>query len=183
MQDRNSLKQLLATTILFSLAVGANAAPAGAGPARGAADAEHTAFNYFVNKGLTKVQAAGIIGNLMQESSVRATAAQFGGGPGRGIAQWEIGHRWDKDSRDNVVWFANLHKDQLWALNTQLDFIWYELMTFQNYGLQSLRTARTVSDAVKAFQDRFEICRKESCDESQRIAFANRALKAYGGGR
>ena len=178
MQDRNSLKQLLATTILFSLAVGANAAPAGAAAAT---DAERTAFNYFVNKGLTKVQAAGIIGNLMQESSVRATAAQFGGGPGRGIAQWEIGHRWDKDSRDNVVWFANLHKDQLWALNTQLDFIWYELMTFQNYGLGKLRAARTVSDAVKVFQDDFEACGK--CEASQRIAFANRALKTYGGGR
>src|SRR4051794_40505969 len=31
---------------------------------------EQTAFNYFVNKGLTKAQAAGVVGNLIQESSV-----------------------------------------------------------------------------------------------------------------
>src|SRR5262245_32377026 len=29
-----------------------------------------TAFNFFVSKGLTEKQAAGVVGNLMQESSV-----------------------------------------------------------------------------------------------------------------
>src|SRR6476469_9763355 len=47
-----------------------------------------TAFNYFVNTATTEIQAAGIVGNLMQESSVRPTATEYGGGPGRGIAQW-----------------------------------------------------------------------------------------------
>ena len=44
------------------------------------------AFDYFLGKGLTAVQAAGIVGNLMQESNVDPTAVQPGG-PGRGIAQ------------------------------------------------------------------------------------------------
>src|SRR5260221_12348293 len=64
-----------------------------------------TAFDYFLGKGLTAVQAAGIIGNLMQESNVDPTAAQPGG-PGRGIAQWSVGGRWDHDSGDNAVAFA-----------------------------------------------------------------------------
>lgn len=46
-----------------------------------------TAFNFLVSKGLTEIQAAGVVGNLMQESSVRPTAVEYGGGPGRGIAQ------------------------------------------------------------------------------------------------
>src|SRR6476620_7954591 len=53
-----------------------------------------TAFNYFVSKGLTQTQAAGIVGNLMQESSVMPTAVQPGG-PGRGIAQWSVGGRFN----------------------------------------------------------------------------------------
>lgn len=73
-------------------------------------NAEQTAFDYFVHKGLTKVQAAGIVGNLMQESNVRPKAVQSGAA-GRGIAQWGVGQRWDKSAKDNVVWFANLHKE------------------------------------------------------------------------
>src|SRR5690349_1628456 len=71
--------------------------------------AEHTAFNFFVSKGLTKFQAAGIVGNLMQESNVIPTAVQYGGGPGRGIAQWSVGGRWDSSHDDNVAWYAAQH--------------------------------------------------------------------------
>ena len=70
---------------------------------------EHTAFNFFVSKGLTKTQSAGIIGNLMQESSVIPSAVEYGGGPGRGIAQWSVGGRWDTDHDDNVTWYASAH--------------------------------------------------------------------------
>ena len=53
---------------------------------------EQPAFNFFVGKGLTTYQAAGIVGNLVQESNVSPTAVQSGG-PGRGIAQWSAGGR------------------------------------------------------------------------------------------
>ncbi len=66
---------------------------------------EHTAYTFFVGKGLTPVQAAGIVGNLIQESNVEAGAVQPGG-PGRGIAQWSVGGRWDTSKSDNVVWYA-----------------------------------------------------------------------------
>src|SRR5690348_1987744 len=49
---------------------------------------QKAAFQYFVARGLSKRQSAGIVGNLIQESSVIPTAIEFGGGPGRGIAQW-----------------------------------------------------------------------------------------------
>lgn len=140
---------------------------------------EQTAFNFFVSKGLTKIQAAGVIGNLMQESSVNPAAVEFGGGPGRGIAQWSVGGRWDTSRNDNVTWYASAHSESRGALNTQLNFIWYELTTFSGYGLASLRAATTVTQAVTAFQDKYEIC--GTCDSSKRITFAQQALSAFGG--
>jgi len=67
---------------------------------------EQTAFTFFVNKGLTNIQSAGVIGNLMQESSMDPGAVEFGGGPGRGIAQWSVGGRWDTSAGDNATSFA-----------------------------------------------------------------------------
>ena len=134
---------------------------------------EHTAFNFFVSKGLTKVQSAGIVGNLMQESNVQPTAVEYGGGPGRGIAQWSVGGRWNASYHDNVTWYAAAHGLSRWSLTAQLDFIWYELTTF-GYGLSTLRAATI------AFQDRYEIC--GTCDSTQRIHYAQQVLATFGGG-
>ncbi len=143
-------------------------------------NSEQSAFNFFVSKGLTKIQSAGVIGNLMQESSVNPSAVQYGGGPGRGIAQWSVGGRWDSDRNDNVAWYASAHGQSRWALNAQLNFTWYELETFSGYGLSELRAAGNVSAATIAFQDRFEGC--GTCDQAQRLRYAEQALSAYGGG-
>jgi hypothetical protein len=137
-----------------------------------------TAFDYFVGKGLTDDQAAGIVGNLDQESSMDPSIEQYGGGPGRGIAQWSAGGRWDTDDHDNVVWYAGEHGQSRDSLTLQLDFIWYELTTFGNYGLSDLRAARDVTEATVAFQDDFEGCGE--CDQSTRIAYADAALSAFG---
>ncbi|HTR49945.1 MAG TPA: phage tail tip lysozyme [Kofleriaceae bacterium] len=138
-----------------------------------------TAFNFFVSKGLTKDQSAGIVGNLMQESSVSPTAVEYGGGPGRGIAQWSVGGRWDTSHDDNVTWYASQHGLNRWALTTQLDFIWFEL-TSDGYGYSSLKAATTVSAATIAFEDKYEICGE--CDQSKRISYAEQVLADYGGG-
>jgi hypothetical protein len=138
-----------------------------------------TAFNYFVSKGLTKDQSAGIVGNLIQESSVNPNAVEFGGGPGRGIAQWSVGGRWDTSHGDNVTSYASQHGESRWALTTQLDFIWFELTT-DGYGYSTLKAATTVSAAVLAFQDKYEIC--GTCDQTKRVEYANQVLADYGGG-
>jgi len=95
---------------------------------------ERAAYEFFVGKGLTHVQAAGIVGNLIQESNVLPGAVQPGG-PGRGIAQWSVGGRYNHDHNDNLVWFASQHGEASGSLTTQLQFIWYELTTFSGYGL------------------------------------------------
>lgn len=49
---------------------------------------ERKAFDFFVSEGLSKMQAAGIVGNLDQEWGMDPRITQIGGGPCRGIAQW-----------------------------------------------------------------------------------------------
>jgi len=142
-------------------------------------NSEQTAFNFFVSKGLTKIQAAGVIGNLMQESSMNPAAVEFGGGPGRGIAQWSVGGRWDTSHNDNLTSYASARGLSRGALSTQLNFIWFELTNFSGYGLAQLRAATTVTAAVAAFQNKYEIC--GTCASARRITFANEALAAYGG--
>jgi hypothetical protein len=140
---------------------------------------ELTAYNFFVSKGLTKIQSAAIVGNLMQESSVIPTSVEYGGGPGRGIAQWSTGGRWDSSHNDNVTSYASQHGVSRTQLGTQLDFIWYELTTYSQYGLASLKAATTVSSAVYAFQAKYEIC--GTCDATKRNQYANQVLASYGG--
>ena len=137
----------------------------------------HTAFNFFVAKGLTKRQSAGIVGNLMQESGVDPRAIQFGGGPGRGIAQWSVGGRWDTSHDDNVVWYANQHGKSRWGLALQLGFIWYELHGVGGYGLHALRETTTIRDATLVFMRDYEIC--GACDATNRILFARQVFDAY----
>jgi hypothetical protein len=140
---------------------------------------EETAYNYFVGKGLKNFQAAGIVGNLMQESDVEPTSVQYGGGPGRGIAQWSVGGRWNADSGDNVVAYASEHGESATSLSLQLDFVWYELETFSSYGLAQLRASTNVTDATIVFQDDFEGCGE--CDQSTRIEYAQQVLAANPG--
>ncbi len=140
---------------------------------------EKTAYDFFVNKGLSKAQAAGIVGNLIQESNVLPGSVQPGG-PGRGIAQWSVGGRWNASHDDNVAWYVATHGGSTASLTTQLDFIWYELETFSGYGLASLRAATTVTSATLVFEKDFEGCGQ--CEQSTRISYAEQVLSAYGGG-
>src|SRR5438552_11911679 len=69
---------------------------------------DQAAYVFFVGKGLKNFQAAGIVGNLDQESGVNPSSVQSGG-PGRGIAQWSVGGRWDTSTNDNLVAYAASH--------------------------------------------------------------------------
>ena len=134
------------------------------------------AYRFFLQRGLTSIQAAAVVGNLMQESQVSPTAEEPGG-PGRGIAQWSAGGRWNASSQDNVVWYARQQGQSEWSLPLQLSFVWYELQNFPGYGLDRLRSARTLSEAVIAFQTDFEAC--GTCDQSRRISYAKQVLATY----
>jgi len=138
---------------------------------------DQAAFNFFVAKGLTTFQAAGIVGNLDQESGVSPTSVQSGG-PGRGIAQWSVGGRWDTSAGDNVKSYAAQKGESMTSLNLQLEFIWFELQSFPGYGLASLKATTNVTDATVAFMAKYEIC--GNCIQTQRVSYAKAVLAAYG---
>ncbi|WP_183095454.1 phage tail tip lysozyme [Nocardioides stalactiti] len=137
----------------------------GAAPSASAdATNEGIAFRHLVGKGLTEAQAAGVVGNLVVESNVNPYADQDPG-PGRGIAQWSEGARWE-----TLVSFANARNRSPFELTLQLDFLWYELATIPAYGLAELRTASTVRGAAIVFQDEFERCNPTYCHTERRVA-------------
>jgi MYXO-CTERM domain-containing protein len=138
---------------------------------------DQAAYEFFINKGLTCEQSAGIVGNLDQESGVDPTALQYGGGPGRGIAQWSAGGRWDTTPNDNAVWYAGQMGENVWSLQLQLEFIWYEL---PSYGFSNLQAATTVDAATVAFEEDFEICCPSACNTSGRESYAQGVLSAVG---
>lgn len=138
---------------------------------------DEPAFAYFLGQGLTDVQAAGIVGNLDVESGDDPTSVESGG-PGRGIAQWSAGARWDTTPNDNAVWYAGTLGENVETLPPQLAFIWYELTTFSDYGLADLRAATDVSSATIAFMTRFEAC--GACASGQRVTDAQDVLTAFG---
>lgn len=138
---------------------------------------DKAAYDFFVGKGLTNFQAAGIVGNLDQESGVNPSSVQSGG-PGRGIAQWSVGGRWDSSSGDNVQAYAASHNMSATSLNLQLQFIWYELSTFSGYGLAQLEATTNVTDATVVFMSKYEIC--GTCVQTQRVSYAKSVLAAYG---
>ncbi len=137
---------------------------------------EQPAFDFFRSKGLTGEQSAGIVGNLDVESGLDPAIVQSGG-PGRGIAQWSAGARWDTTPGDNVKAYATQQGKSAVSLQLQLDFIWFELTMFPGYGLTKLKAATTISAAVTAFATNFEGC--GACSTSMRIAHAQSVFDRF----
>jgi hypothetical protein len=163
------------------------------------ADGENNAeiaFNYFASadrlgtggNANAKQQAAGIVGNLIVESGVDPTKQQYGGGPGRGIAQWSVGDRWD-----TLLAYARARSIDPLDLTTQLDFIWFE-MTGQPAAsgvagggeasaLEELRRQTSPGAAAESFMLKFE---RPSSDPAVnhidlRKSEAERIFTAYAG--
>jgi hypothetical protein len=131
------------------------------------------AFNYFIGKKLTPIQSAGILGNLRQESGVNPKSDQKDG-PGRGIAQWSEGGRWEA--------LKNWAKSRdIYSLQTQLDFIWHEMTDVPPWKetLPAMKAANNIEDAVRAFEQKYEKAGKPVY--TNRIKYAKETLAAFGG--
>ena len=96
------------------------------------------AVDYFVNKGLTREQAAGLVGNLMRESGMNIAATNPNSGA-YGLSQW-LGSR-----KTRLFRRYGYHP----TFEQQLDYIWDELNTSHKRGLQMLRASKTVDDAAR----------------------------------
>lgn len=120
-------------------------------------------INYFINKGLTRNQAKGIYGNIMQESYGDLTAVSKDGHNSYGLAQW-TGER--KQRLFNMFGTNPTAKQQL-------DFLWWELNNTHKGALEALKETTTVFDATKVFMNQFEKPHKDYANFNKRLRFAN----------
>ncbi|MEI7539769.1 MAG: phage tail tip lysozyme [Candidatus Saccharibacteria bacterium] len=118
-------------------------------------------LRYYIGKGLTLQQSAGIAGNYQQESSFDPKMIQGGtiasdtyspvDGVGFGIAQWTF------TSRQSVL--VNLAKSsnrKITDLSLQLDFSWQELSVDHPNWLSDLQKTTTPESAAYIFHKDFE---------------------------
>ena len=129
-------------------------------------------WNYLKNKGYSDIAAAGIMGNIGQESAFKQDAIQNNGrGPGIGLAQWSYSSR--KKAFEAAVpdWKTNI--------GGQLDFMYNEISNSYKSLLPSrLNKASTVEEATKLFHNVYE----GSADKvlTRRYAFANTVYSQFG---
>lgn len=111
---------------------------------------EQQAYQYLIAQGYPPVAAAGIVGNLVQESGVNPTVNPGDSGTAHGIAQWR-GDRWS-----GLQNYAKQNKGSAADLNTQLGYLDYELRNKYGDTYQKLMNARTPGDAAGAFALEYE---------------------------
>ncbi|MFO0596941.1 MAG: phage tail tip lysozyme [Myxococcaceae bacterium] len=107
------------------------------------------AIDFFMSKGLTRQQAAGIAGNLVHESGFNPNAVGDGG-TSFGIAQWHNG-RGDAMKAWTV---ANGYASN--SFRGQLEYLWHELNGAESNALSKLRQTTTAYDAGMSFCRYFE---------------------------
>ena len=108
-------------------------------------------------KGLSREQVAGIMGNLMQEHGFNTS--------GDGLAQWTGSRKANLMSRENP-----------YTIQTQLEFLWYELSGGYVKVLNNIRATSDTAEATRIFQNQFERCGQ--CAETLRINYALSILGA-----
>jgi hypothetical protein len=121
---------------------------------------ESIAWDFLTGKGLTREQAAGIMGNLMQEHRFNTT--------GDGLAQW-TGSRQAR--------LRSMYPDTYMTIDSQLEYLWYELTGPYATVLAAIRGAGSVEQSVVIFQNRFEKC--GVCAESNRTQYAYNILASH----
>jgi hypothetical protein len=126
-------------------------------------------MHFLMNKGLTKVQAAGVVGNLYAESGLNTTAYNPGGGNigAYGICQWRAGRQTRLKNLPN-------YND----INVQLGFLWTELVSNSSLGLAQLRSTTMIYDASYVFLiyfERPEVIEKGNSMHLTRVSYAKTA--------
>lgn len=119
--------------------------------------------NFFMNKGLTKNQAKGIYGNIMQESGGKHNIVSRDGHNSYGLAQW-TGTR-------KARLFSKYGTNP--TVNQQLEYLWDELNSTEKNTLNALRNTTTVEDATKVFMQKFERPANWAANFKNRLKHAN----------
>lgn len=102
------------------------------------------AIDFFMSKGLTRAQAAGIAGNLLHESGFNPSAVGDGG-TSFGVAQWHNG----RGTAMKQWTAANGYSPT--SFRGQLQYLWHELNNGERNALNRLRATGNAYDAGMAF--------------------------------
>lgn len=150
-------------------------------------------FNYFLTKGLTAPQAAGIMGNLQEESGINPRRVQdkpgqprspdsdvitLDGKTGFGLVQWtSLG----RQQGLRVASQAAGTKDS--DLTVQLEYLWKEMGTseFKDNGFERLKASQDVREITSIFMLSFERPEvKTQAAQDRRAALSLAWLAKYG---
>lgn len=123
---------------------------------------ENITWDYLISKGFSRVQTAGIMGNLMQEHRFNTSDSDGG----YGLVQW-TGSR-----REELL--LQPYPENIY---TQLDFLMHELNTGYVYVRDNILASDSLESAVTIFQNQYERC--GICRESKRIEFAQNILASH----
>lgn len=108
-------------------------------------------WNYFKKQGFSDAGTAGIMANLYHESGYKSEQRQLGGGPGRGLAQWE-GPRFTALQN-----FARERSKPWTDMQTQLDFLMHEMKTNHNASfVEYFKNSSSAYDSAAKFENVFE---------------------------
>jgi hypothetical protein len=140
----------------------------GTGGGAGATGNAKKAVEYFIAKGWTPEQAAGIVGNLQAESGANLNTAAVGdGGKAYGIAQWHP----DRQAKFAKAFGKNISQSDL---TDQLAFVQWELDNDESKAASWLKRAKTADEAAWVFDKYYE--RSAGLHTSRRVANATALL-------
>lgn len=121
-------------------------------------------WNFLRAQGFSRIQTAGIMGNLQQEHQFNTTDVTGG----LGIAQWTLDRRTD---------LINKYPDSYTNIYSQLAFLMEELNGTYYRARDAIMATDNLDTAVVAFQEKFEGC--GVCKESQRKEYARTILGSH----
>ena len=106
-------------------------------------DRAKEAFDFFISKGWTPAQAAGIVGHGLAESGMNPSRNQDGGNA-FGTFQWD-------DRKPKMLAWVRASGRADNDFRAQLEYAQHELETSESYAATQLRAAKTVEQATAAF--------------------------------
>lgn len=128
-----------------------------------------------ISMGFTASAAAGVVGNLIQESGLRTDAIGDNGTSG-GLAQWH------NERLDALKRFAAARGKDWTDLDTQIEFLAEEMRTSYADTYAKMQSAELPEIAGKIMTDEYEIPDPASANYGQRIANARAAYEAMRSG-
>jgi hypothetical protein len=136
---------------------------------KGGSISSSEAIDHLVKQGLTPAQAAGVVGNLVQESALNSGAYNKSEGS-YGLAQWR------KERLADLTSFAASKGKDIGDPKTQLDFIMHELKGKEKKAGQMLFASKTAEEAANNFGTYYE---RPKTVEATRAKYASKALAEY----